>query len=144
MKSEKAQNRNIFRIVRRIVIFLIILLLGWCAYSRYYAILNFSSLEVKAKTVCLSAEAWQKDGHTLTTCSGKCKDAPFSEYFSDDNYYAIICDEQGNLQYVLYSERKIKNLNQPDRIKEYQKLKIPFLRWYAVGSYPPEGNSPFT
>ncbi|MBR0483332.1 MAG: hypothetical protein IJJ69_00955 [Oscillospiraceae bacterium] len=144
MKSEKVQNRNIFRIVRRIVIFLIILLLGWCAYLRYYARLNFSSLEVKAKTVYYASQVWQKDGHTLTTSSGTCTDAPFSEYFSDDNYYAIVCDEQGNLQYALYSHKEIRNLNQPDGMEEYQKLNLPVLCWYVVGSYPPKGNSPFT
>ena len=142
---QKKQNRKKFIkiLIWCVLIFAVMMgifrtMLGYVAGSQ------FQTLEVKAKTVYNASESWQKDGHTLTTSSGKCTDAPFSEYFSDDDYYAIVCDEQGNLQYALYSHRKIKNLNQPDEMEEYQKLNFPVLCWYAVSSYPPKGNSPFT
>lgn len=139
--SEAQDRKKWIRIIAMVIVLFLILvyhiLLGYTAHRQ------FDLLQTDARRVWDAAESWQAEGHTLSTCSEECEKAEFSKYIDQSGYYAIICDEQGNLKYTLYSHRKIKNLSQPDQIEEYRKINTIF-RWYAVGSYPPEGNSPFT
>lgn len=144
-KAENAQKKKFCKIaVIALLVIVIIIAEAYVSAFRYTAHSKYETLQGNAKSVWYSAKLWQEDGHDLKTQSGKLTDAEFSKYFSDDKYYAIVCDKQGNLQYALYSKKKIKNLNLPDREKEFEKLNNPFQADSAVGSYPPEGNSPFT
>ena len=106
--------------------------IGYTAHSRYETLL------CRAEIVYNASENWQEEGNRLETSSGNLRNAPFSKYVSDEGYYAIVCDEQGNLQYALYSVKKIKTLSQPDKEQEYRKLKNIFQRNSAVAVYPPE------
>lgn len=115
-------------------------MLGYAAHSRY------ETLCVQAQIIYAAAEAWEQQGNSLTTHISKFKtEGNYFSFFLQgycdyDGWYAIVCDAEGNLDYVLYSREKIKEkrMQKPDRDEEMKRLRSPVWHTYAIGCYPEE------
>ncbi len=125
---------------------MLVQMLGYVAYRK------LETLNSRAYQICQNAETWLEEGHTLTTHiarEGQPADPDsFAAYiccygYSDDNWYGVVCDEQGELMYTLYSWKQIpeKYLEAPPEKEEMMKmLRDPFRTGYAVGTWIPEDN----
>ncbi len=117
-------------------------LFGFTAKAR------LSHLQVQAKNIHEIALEWQQmeDANRLTTqtgaCQGEAAPGTFAAYlqsrFGDDGWYALVCDNEGTLLFVLYSQSRISadELTEVSWEDTYDDLCSPFRRHSAIVSYP--------
>lgn len=122
-------------------------MLGYTAHARVKSYL------ANAKSIYEVAQLWQEEGNPpLQSHIGKlgenAAEDSFGEYldmyFSDDGWYAVECDADGNILCVWYSRREITEDELwyiPWRTTS-EDLRIPFRVKQAVVCYPQEGGTP--
>lgn len=120
--------------------------------ARFNAKNKMHDLTSTAKHVWTIVRLWEHDdaSRTLTTTIGQCDpDAPADslEYYMAANsietgWFAVVCDETGELQYTLYSLSEITEdelWNQPDKDEIYSTLSNPFTAKDAISICPAPG-----
>lgn len=129
------------------------LLLDWM-HLRHDAKQHYMELNSAASAVFFSAESYREAGHELPGNGRLSGQDGFSDYalarsdryLAKGDYYAVICDDKNQVQYVLYSRSKIadKYLTDPpgagdgeDQDSMLRLLQIPVLWRQAVGVYYP-------
>ena len=133
-----------------------IVLLDWM-HLRHDAKQHYMELNSAASAVFFSAESYRKEGHTAAELAGSGRIsgqegfsgyllARSGKYLAEGDYYAIVCNDSGQIQYVLYSRSKIadKYVTDPPRAGDGEDkdsmlrlLQTPVLWRTAVGVYYP-------
>lgn len=130
-----------------------LLLLDWMQLRRT-AITHYSELNTAARTVFLLAESYREEGHELPGNGRLSGGEGFSgyalarsdKYLAEGDWYAVVCNDKNQVQYVLYSRSRIadKYLTDPpnasdgeDRDRMLRLLQTPVLWRTAVGVYYP-------
>ncbi len=143
-------------ILLAVLVIAMVVLLDWM-HLKKSARGRYAELNSAAKTVFLAAESYRAEGHTAAEFAGSGKLAGeegfpgylltrSTGYMTEGDHYAIVCNDKGQVQYVLYSYSTIadKTLTAPpapgdgeDKDATLRLLKTPILWRHAVGVYYP-------
>ncbi len=143
-------------IIVLLIVFFVLAVIGYWLYSEmlgYSAHSRVKSYLANAKSIYEVAQLWQEEGNPpLQSHIGQLGESTaedsFGEYldmyFSDDGWYAVECDADGNVLCVWYSRREITE----DELwyipweTTSEDLRSPFRLKHAVVCYPQEGGTP--
>ena len=154
-KQEEAPKKHLVlkAILLAVILLAMVLLLDWM-HLKKTANSRYSELSNGARSVFLAAESYRAEGNVLPE-SGRiagqegfsgCLLAKAEKYVAEGDHYAIVCNEAGQIRYVLYAHGNIaeKYLNDPpqagdgeDKDKMLRLLQTPVFWRGAVGVYYP-------
>ena len=144
-------RKRLFVLIAAAVMLAAVLLGDWL-YLRYHAKSRYIRLSAAAKTVGLAAGEWLSEGHSPAELAGEhcvSEQDGFgaylngldSPYLRENDHYAVVCDADGTVQFVLYSHTRIADryLESPpaaDMFTSVKTLQIPVFWRFTIVCYP--------